>query len=812
MTGLARDLRYGIRMLAKNPGLSLAAVLAFALGIGLSTAMFSIVYGVILRGLPFEKPEQLLHIENNNPSKDQQSLEVFLPDYLELRKRQKSFEDLAAFSEGTLNLSGDEKPERYEGAFVTPNTFDLVRVKPLLGRGIQRGEDSPQAEPVVVLGYGLWQARYNADPKVIGRQVRVNGELGTIVGVMPQGFAFPIAHQVWVPLRLDPAKNVRGRGETLEVFGRLKEGVSIDQARAELGGIMQGLAKEFPETNKGVGAVVKPYTEEYIGEEPRALLVTMLGACLAVLLLACVNVASLVMSRASKRTREIAIRSSLGADRRRLIGQLLTESVLLSLVGALLGVLLAYVGLKAFNAAIAQSEPPFWLKIAIDPAALLFALGATLLAGLISGLVPAFQASRTDVNEVLKDEGRGSSSLRMGIFTRIVVILEVGISCLLLIGAGLMIQNVLKMGDRVEVETANLFTARIALFESAYPEETQRLRFFETLLARLREDPSVVSAAASTYLPASGTWAPRFAMEGATYPTKEDQPRAHIAWVSSGFVRTFNAEVLRGRDFDARDNAASLPVVLVNSSFAKKFWPGQDPIGRRIRFSDADDPAAEPWRTVIGVVPDLGMTELDDIGDNELGSEGFYFPLTQDCPGFVSVVVRTRDANPLAITEKVRAHVTALDKDLPIYFVRSMEEVVAQSGFFQNLFATLFAIFGLVALVLASVGIYGVIAFSVEQRTQEIGIRMALGARQSSVLGLILRQGMLQLLFGLGLGLIMAWPAAKLLGNILVGVQPHDPPTFVGVCLLLASVALLACWIPAQRASRTDPLVAIRYD
>jgi predicted permease len=812
MTGLARDLRYGIRMLAKNPGLSLAAVLAFALGIGLSTAMFSIVYGVILRGLPFEKPEQLLHIENNNPSKDQQSLEVFLPDYLELRKRQKSFEDLAAFSEGTLNLSGDEKPERYEGAFVTPNTFDLVRVKPLLGRGIQRGEDSPQAEPVVVLGYGLWQARYNADPKVIGRQVRVNGELGTIVGVMPQGFAFPIAHQVWVPLRLDPAKNVRGRGETLEVFGRLKEGVSIDQARAELGGIMQGLAKEFPETNKGVGAVVKPYTEEYIGEEPRALLVTMLGACLAVLLLACVNVASLVMSRASKRTREIAIRSSLGADRRRLIGQLLTESVLLSLVGALLGVLLAYVGLKAFNAAIAQSEPPFWLKIAIDPAALLFALGATLLAGLVSGLVPAFQASRTDVNEVLKDEGRGSSSLRMGIFTRIVVILEVGISCLLLIGAGLMIQNVLKMGDRVEVETANLFTARIALFESAYPEETQRLRFFETLLARLREDPSVVSAAASTYLPASGTWAPRFAMEGATYPTKEDQPRAHIAWVSSGFVRTFNAEVLRGRDFDARDNAASLPVVLVNSSFAKKFWPGQDPIGRRIRFSDADDPAAEPWRTVIGVVPDLGMTELDDIGDNELGSEGFYFPLTQDCPGFVSVVVRTRDANPLAITEKVRAHVTALDKDLPIYFVRSMEEVVAQSGFFQNLFATLFAIFGLVALVLASVGIYGVIAFSVEQRTQEIGIRMALGARQSSVLGLILRQGMLQLLFGLGLGLIMAWPAAKLLGNILVGVQPHDPPTFVGVCLLLASVALLACWIPAQRASRTDPLVAIRYD
>ena len=809
MTGLARDLRYGIRMLTKNPGLSLAAVLAFALGIGLSTAMFSIVYGVIFRGLPFEEPEQLLHIENNNPSKDQRSLEVFLQDYLELRERQKSFEGLGAFYEGTVNLSGDEKPERYEGAFMTANSFGLLRARPLIGRGIQAGEDSPGAEPVVVLGWGVWQKRYNGDPQVVGRKIRVNGQAGTIVGVMPQGFAFPISQEIWVPMRQDPLKTPRGRGETLEVFGRLRDGVSIDQARAELGGITKALAQQFPATNEGRGIVIKPYTEEYIGEEPRALIVIMLAICLAVLMLACVNVASLIMARASKRTREIAIRSSLGADRRRLIGQLLIESVLLSLVGALLGVLLAYVGIKAFNATIADTQPPFWLKIAVDPAALLFALGATLVAGVVSGLVPAFQASRTDVNEVLKDEGRGSSSLRMGIFTRSVVVVEVGLSCVILIAAGLMIQNVLKMGDRVEIDTANLFTNRIALFESAYPEEAQRVRFFETLLTRLREDPAVVSAAASTYLPATGTWAPRFALEGATYPKEEDQPRAHIAWVSSGFIHTFNAEVLRGRDFDTRDTAASLPVVLVNRSFAEKFWHGQDPIGRRIRFTDAEDSAAEPWRTVIGVVPDLGMASIED---DEFGPEGFYIPLTQDCPGFVSVVVRTRDANPLAITEKVRAHVTALDKDLPIYFVRSMAEVVAQTGFFQNLFATLFAIFGLVALVLASVGIYGVIAFSVEQRTQEIGIRMALGARQSSVLGLILRQGMLQLLIGLGLGLVPAVFLGKALGGILVGVQPYDPPTFVGVCLLLAGVALLACWVPAQRASRTDPLVAIQYD
>ncbi|HYN21536.1 MAG TPA: FtsX-like permease family protein, partial [Thermoanaerobaculia bacterium] len=389
----------------------------------------------------------------------------------------------------------------------------------------------------------------------------------------------------------------------------------------------------------------------------------------------------------------------------------------------------------------------------------------------------------------------------------------VGISCLLLILAGLMIQNVIRMRLRVDIDTASIFTSRIALFESAYPDPAGRARFFDNLLARLRADPAVVSAAATTYLPSAGTWAPRFAVEGQTYPKEEDYPRAHIAWVSSGFFETFKAEVLQGRDFGPQDSPASLQVVLVNRSFAEKFWPRQDPLGRRIRFEESDrgpEEGAEPWRTVVGVVPDVGMQGLDD--DNEFGPEGFYIPLSQDCPSFVSLVARTRDANPLSVTDRVRSHVTALDKDLPIYFVRSLQDVVEREGFFQNLFATLFGIFGLVALVLASVGIYGVIAFSVQQRTQEIGIRMALGAQQGTVLGLILRQGMLQLIFGLGLGLVLAWPASKLLGNILVGVQPHDPPTFVGVCVLLAAVALLATLIPAQRASRTDPLVAIRYD
>ncbi len=813
MTSLVRDLRFGFRMLAKTPGHTLAAVLTLALGIGLSAAMFSIVYGAVIRGLPFERSDRLMHVENNNPSREQPSLEVYQQDFLVYRERQKSFEDLAAFYEGTVNLSGDERPERYEGAFITSNFLDLLKVKPLLGRGFQPGEDTPGAEPVVLLGWGVWQTRYDGDPKVIGRPVRVNGEAGTIVGVLPQGFGFPVDQEVWTPLRQDPLKMPRGKGETLEVFGRLRDGVSLEQARAELHGITQALAREFPQTNEGRGAVVKPYTEEYVGEQAAKLLYIMLGACLFVLLLACSNVASLMMARASKRTREIAIRSALGAARLRLVGQLLTESLLLSLGGALLGVLLAWLGVRLFNAAIVEVKPPFWVHIAIDPAALLFTLGAAMLAGLVSGLVPAFQASRTDVNEVLKDEGRGSSSLRMGSFARGVVIFELAISCVLLIGAGLMIQNVLKMGNRVEVETGNVLTARIALFESMYPEEAARARFFDDLLTRLREDPEVQAAAISTYLPGRGAGRSPFELEGAVYPKQEDHPWAHIARVSPGLFESLGAKVIQGRDFNQQDRLDSLPVVIVNRSFARKHWPGQDPVGRRIRVAsetpDAPGSEPEPWRTVIGVVPDLGMVRLDD--DNPQ-PQGFYIPASQDCPAFASLVVRTRNPDPLTLSERVRGHVTALNRDLPIYFIFSLEQVVAQAGFFSRLFATLFSIFGVAALVLASVGIYGVIAFSVQQRTQEIGIRMALGAQQGNVLGMIVRQGMVQLAFGLGMGVLAAWFVSKLLGNFLVDVKPHDPPTFFVVCLVLAAVALLASWVPAQRASRTDPLVAIRYD
>ncbi|HKI03260.1 MAG TPA: ABC transporter permease [Thermoanaerobaculia bacterium] len=811
MTSLFQDFRFGIRMLFRSPGLSLAAVLALGLGIGLATAMFSICYGAMVRGLPVPEAERLMHLENANPSHDDPSIEVSIHDFLDYRERQKSFESFAAYDGGTLNLSGDgEEPERFNGTYMTAAGFDVLRVRPVLGRGFLRGEDAAQAEHVAVLSYGVWKKRYQGDPKVLGRTVRINGDPGTIVGVMPPGFAFPQETEVWTQRRLDPAAQARGKGDTLEVMGRLRDGVSLEAARAEMGAIAKALAIEYPATNKGLEAVVKPWMEEAMGDEMPKLLWTMLVACLFVLLIACTNVASLMMARVSRRTREIAIRSSLGANRTRLIGQLLFESLLLSLLGAVLGVGLAYAGVRLFNRAIVSSHPPFWINIRIDPAALLFALGMTLLAALVSGLLPALQASKTDVGEVLKDEGRGSSSLRLGRFSRAVVIAEVAFSCLLLVGAGLMIRSVVKVRTLdLGFDPANLFTARVALFEASYPKEPQRLAFFEELLERVASQPGVAAVAATSNLPASGSGLWDYRVEGGAYPTDQDLPSARLAMVSTRFFQVFGAQPLAGRDFGRMDVAGSLPVIIVNKSFAAKIWPGQDPLGKRIRLKEEPDEENPPWRTVIGVMPDL---QMEGVGNTDGKPEGFYLPLAQRCPGFVSLAVRTRTSNPMALTTAVRQQVNAIDRDLPIYFVYSMQEILTNGRFFPNLFASLFAIFGVAALLLASVGIYGVIAFSVHQRTQEIGIRMALGAQRRSVLSMILNQGMRQLVVGLMAGLVLAFFASRILANFLIGVQPRDPATFALVSFMLAAIAFVACWIPARRAMRTDPLVAIRYE
>ncbi len=805
MSSFWRDVRYGLRMLGKAPGHTVAAAVALSLGIGLTTGAFSIVYGVLWRGLPYPQAEQLMQVDTQIPSRELLNQGVGVHDYLDWCRRQRSFVGLAGYTGGTVTISGGDRPERLDGGELTANALDLLRVGPLLGRGFQPGEDRPGATPVVLLSYQLWHNRFDGDPNVIGRAVRVNGHQVTVVGIMPPLFRFPGNEQLWTPMMLDPGKVERGKGETFGVVGRLRPGVTIDQAGAEMAAISHSLAVEYPRTNRGITATVEPIVHRFVDKAGRYMLYTMLVAVVCVLLIGCINVASLIMSRASQRTREIAIRTALGAGRRQVIAQILTESLILALVGTGAGLGLAWEGINLFNRAIVVKDPPTWIHIALDLPALLFALGATLAAAVISGLVPAIQVSRTQLNDVLKDEGRGSTSLRLGWLSRTVVVAELALSCTLLVATGLMVKSiVLARSADFGFKTSHLLTVRVPLFENNYPRPIDRGAFYQRLVERLREKPGVETVGAVTSMPSLGGDTAAYAVDGRAYSTDADYPVAHSDVASEGVFATLGVNPVAGREFGRMDTAGSQPVAIVNQSLARRMWPGEDPLGKRIRLAKSAD--HDPWRTVVGVVPDLLL-----YGFSDKKREGFFLPLTQVGAVRLSFVIRT-PADPLSLVPMVRAEVAALDKDTPIYFVRTMQENIAEDRFFNNVFSTVFAIFGVCALVLAGVGIYGVIAFSVQRRTQEIGLRMALGARRGDVLRMLLRQGLIQLALGLTFGLPAAFGASAGLADIVFPVQPGDPLVFALVAVGLALVAMVACLVPGQRAMDVDPNVALRCE
>jgi putative ABC transport system permease protein len=808
MASFWRDLRYGWRMLAKAPGHTLAAAVALSLGIGLTTAAFSIVYGVLWRGLPYPQAERLMQVDTQNPSRDLLYQGVGVHDYLDWCRRQRSFVGFAGYTSATATVSGDDRPERLDGGALTANALDLLAVKPVLGRGFRPGDDRPGATPVVLLGYRLWQNHYNSDPGIVGKAVRINGRQTTVVGVMAANFSFPGNEQLWTPLLLDPAKSARGKDEPFTVFGRLRPGVTTDQAAAEMAAIARALAVEFPRTNRGFTATVEPIMHRLVDKQGRYLLYSMLAAVCCVLLIACINVASLIMSRASQRTREIAIRAALGAARRQVIGQILTESLILALVGSAVGLGLAWGGVALFNAALVDKELPVWIHIALDPPALLFALGATLVAAVASGMVPALQVSRTQLNEVLKDEGRGSTSLRLGWLSRAVVVAELALSCTLLVATGLMLKSMFLVREaHLGFSTAHMLTVRVPLFEANYPRPVDRGAFYQRLLERLREKPGVEAVGATSVMPSIAWDREAFAIDGRAYSTDADYPVVHSDVVSEGLFATLGARLLEGREFERCDTASSQPVAIVNLSLARKMWPGEDPLGKRLRRVRSTHD--EPWRTVVGVVPDLMLYGVNSEGTKK--PEGVFLPVTQVGAPRLGFVLRTR-RDPLSLVPMVRAEVAALDKDTPLYFIRTMEEAIALDRFFINLFGSLFAIFGFSALVLAAVGIYGVIAFSVQRRTQEIGLRLALGAQRGEVLRMLLRQSAQQLGLGLVIGVPMAIGVSYGLTDALYPAKPGDPFVFAMVAAGLTLVAMVACLVPGQQAMDIDPNVALRYD
>ena len=805
MDQLRRDLGFAVRMFLKHPGLSAIIVITLALGIGMTTTVFSLVNGVAFKGLPFPEGDRIVALGTSDPERNIRFNNLSVHDFAELRDQQFTLEGLAALSTATVNLAGSEgKPERFTGALVTANLFNILRARPALGRTFQDGDDLPGAEPVIMLGYDVWQDRFGGSPDVIGRTVHANGEVRTIVGVAPEGFKFPDNEELWAPLTIDPNAYERGEGPSYMGIGRLKDGVSLDEARAEFATIARRLEQAYPDTNEGLTASVMHFPD-LVNPAMMAMLYTMLGAVIGVLLIACANIANLLLARASVRTREVAVRSALGAQRGRIISQLMTELLILTAIGGVLGYVLGQAGVGWIDGMTTLEPPPYWITFESDHRVVLFVISMVVFSSIVSGLIPAFRAVGVDVSEALKDEGRGSSSFRMSRFSAGLVVAEVALSCGLLIMAGLMIKSIAMLRTQdLPFTTENVFTARLRLPDADFPEAQDRVAFYENLLPRLRAIPGVEAATLSDGLPAAGNGTRSFEIEGQPYAAEEDRPFAREGIVTPGYFETFQTPVLDGRAFATRDRSDAPPVAVVNETFVSTFFPDGDPIGRRMRI--VVDDSAHAWMTVVGIVPNMKM---EGIGNQEGSPAGYYFPVSQSPMGtLVSIAIRTRRA-PMSITPDVRAAVESLDANLPIYEVLSMEEVIASETWLYWLFGTLFMVTGFVAMFLAAVGLYGVMSFAVSRRTQEMGIRMALGADGPSLVRLVMRRGIVQLSIGLALGLGLAAAAASPLQIILYNVNARDLGVFGLVALALAATGLLASFVPARRVTRVDPVAAL---
>jgi putative ABC transport system permease protein len=809
MEAFLKDVRYGARMLVKTRGSTAVAIVALGLGIGLTAMMFSIVHGVLIRGLPFDRPEELVTLNRTNLAEGMNQMWFTQHDFVDYREQQQSFVDLAAFYTGTVNISGADRPERFDGAFITPQAFSLLGARAALGRVFQEEDGRPGAPYVILLGHDVWQTRFGGEPGVIGRVIRANGREATIVGVMPPHFAFPVAEKVWVPLRLDPAPLKRGEGQWINVFGRLREGVTAERASAEVVAIAARLEAEYPELNQGISARIIPYTRSFIGDEATKMLYTMLGAVFMVLLIACANVANLLISRAAARSREVGIRTAMGASGGRIVRQFLTESTLLSAGGAVLGLLVAWAGVTLFsNATVSSTTLPFWVEFGIHGDIVLFVLAIALLASLLSGAIPAWQASRANVADVLKDESRGASSFRLGRISRGLVITEIALSAGLLAGAGLMIKSVTQVRNvDFAFRTQDVFSARVGLPDVQYPDAGGQRAFYGELLLRLRQVPAVAEVGLIQALPALYAPQQRFAVEGASYMEDRDYPQTRTVLMTPGALAALGVTVMQGRDFQEQDRDGALPVAIVNQSLALRYFDGQDAIGRRVRIGASD--SENEWRTIVGVVPDMYLGGLD--GPENI-QHGIYMPLAQGGARFMSVVARTRGGDAMTLAQPVRDAVLGVDPDLPTYFVRTLRQAIDEQYWFFMVFGSLFMVFGAAALFLAAVGLYGVMATSVSQRTREMGVRMALGARTGNVLGLVMRQGLSQLAIGLVLGLALAVGVSTLLQSLLFEVNPRDPDVFIGIALVLSATAVAACLGPALRATRVEPGSALRYD
>lgn len=807
MNQLTTDIRSGLRMLVKYPTLSLVAILTLGLGIGLSTTVFCVVNGGLFKGLPFPDADRIVAVVGTNPSQNQPQQPISAQDLAVWQERQTSFEKFGAYAFAAVNLASEgERPQRYSSGQLTVPAFEALGVRPILGRGFQPGDDRPGAEPVILVSHDLWRERYNGSPSIIGQTIRANGVQRVVIGVMPEKFAFPIRESLWTPLTVDPLAKPRGQGPNYQVVARLKPDVSLEQAKSQANTIAAQLASEFPATNRGVGGDVLPYTKTILGQEIYNLLYTMLGAGIGVLLIACVNVSNLLVARASLRQREVAVRMALGAGRNRVVRQHLTEVLVLATFGAVLGIVLSIFGMRWFTQGLSVNPPPFWITFGLDYRVMLFVLALVVIASVFAGGLPAVHAARVNAGAALKDDSRSSTGARIGRFSSGLVIAELAVSCGLLIAAGLMIKSVVQLKNvPMPFAIENVLTARVDLPRSDYTSPAASIRFYEQLLPKLREVPGVEGATLSDGLPAAGNGVIRVQIEGKSFPQESDYPLAREGIVTAGYFETFQTRLLAGREFRPSDTSTAQPVAIVNESFARTHFAGLDPLGRQMRRVIAALPN-EPWLTIVGVVPDLLM---EGIGNNNASPVGYYIPIAQsDVGNAVRMAVRTR-SDPAAMTSLLRSAVASLDPNLAIYDIQTMRRVIDRQTWFYTVFGTFFMAFGICALLLAAAGLYGVMSFSVTQRTREMGVRSALGAQGLQLIFLVMRKSIVQLVIGLFLGLGLALLASGALQPVLYHVDPRDGAVFAAVVATLAVASLIASFLPARRVTKIDPVLAL---
>ncbi len=806
METLWQDLRYGFRMLARNPGFTAVAVLTLALGIGANASIFSVVNGILLGPLPYPEPDRLVRLHASKPSEGWADISISYPNFLDWREQNKSFEGMSIYDSRSFNLTGEGEPERLRGLAASANLFSVLGRSPAQGRAFRAGEDRPGADRVAVLSHGLWERRFGADPDLIGRTLILDGVAHTVVGIMPDDFIFPSPRrELWVPLVLDPAKQERS-SHSYAAIGRLKPGVTLPAGRAELNTIAKRLEQEYPDSNAGWRVSVISLYDELFDDDLQLTLSMLFLAVGFVLLIVCANVANLLLARAAMREKEVAVRMALGARRFRLIRQFLTESVLLALLGGLGGLVVAMWGVDALKA-IAPDDVPRIDQISLDGTVLLYTLGVSLLTGLIFGLAPAIQTTKPDLHEALKEGGRTSGGGSRHRLLKTLVVSEVALAVMLIVVGGLMIRSFLLM-QRTDpgFDTEHLLTLRINLPEAKYAEEHQRASFYQQVLERIETLPSVESAAAVNTIPLGGgnSWT-SITVEGRVPADPKEKLFVGYLVITPHYSRSMGIPLLQGRDFNRQDVADAPEVVLINQTMARRFWPEEETaVGRRFKGGDAD--SESPWLTVVGVVADVKHQNLARAPRPEM-----YLPHAQTPSGGMTVVVRAA-GDPAGYTSGVRGKVWEVDPNLPVFAVRSMAEVVDRRTAGTRATAQIMGVLAGVALMLAAVGIYGVISYSVSQRTHEIGIRMALGASPRDIFKLVVRQGVILVGSGLLLGLVGALALARVMSSVLFGVTSTDVTTYASTVLVLVGAALLACYVPARRATRVDPLVALRYE